>query len=193
MCCVVPPPTHSTDDDLPTLLYDANISLDSTDLDYSKSESVNSCENTQLVLPQYDGNVSVSSSCMESSLNCSTLSKVNEHCIPVVFGYRPTKVALDRGLPYWKRIRRDNKAIQGLSLPRISNYNMRSLIPKINNFAIDMEERESDISFLTEVWEKLENRKHQFKIEELLEIKGIQYKSTPRPGTKRGRRCYHCC
>ena len=63
---------------------------------------------------------------------------------------------------------------------------MRSLIPKINNFAIDMEERESDISFLTEVWEKLENRKHQFKLEELLEIKGIQYISTPRPGTKRG-------
>ena len=41
---------------------------------------------------------------------------------------------------------------------------MRSLIPEINNFALDMEERESDISFLTEVWEKLENRKHQFKL-----------------------------
>ena len=115
MCCVPPPPKHRTDDDLPTLLYD------STDLDSSKSESVNSYlvyksdENIQLVLPQYDGNVSVSSSCMESSLNCSTLSKVNESCIPVVFGYRPTKVTLDRGLPYWKSIRRDNKAIQWLT------------------------------------------------------------------------------
>ena len=31
----------------------------------------------------------------------------------------------------------------------------------------DMEERES---FLTEVWQKLENKKHQFKLEELFEL-----------------------
>ena len=48
---------------------------------------------------------------------------------------------------------------------------MRSLIPKLDNFAIDME-----------VWEKSENKKHQFKLEELLQLKGIQYISTPRPG-----------
>ena len=63
---------------------------------------------------------------------------------------------------------------------------MRLLIPKLNNFALDMNERESDIGFLTEVWEKLENKKHQFKLEELLHMKGIQYISTPRPGAKRG-------
>ena len=43
-----------------------------------------------------------------------------------------------------------------------------------------------DISFLSEIWEKKENLKHQASIEELLELKGIQYISTPRPGLKRG-------
>ena len=63
---------------------------------------------------------------------------------------------------------------------------MRSIFPKIGNFALDMIERESDISFLTEVWEKYENKKHQFRLEEMLEISGIKYISTPRPGAKRG-------
>ena len=49
-----------------------------------------------------------------------------------------------------------------------------------------MNERESDIAFLTEVWEKQENKKHQFRLEELLEMSGIKYISTPRPGAQRG-------
>ena len=49
-----------------------------------------------------------------------------------------------------------------------------------------MEERESDAVFLTEVWEKLENKKHQSKLEEMLELNGIKYISTPRPGAQRG-------
>ena len=49
-----------------------------------------------------------------------------------------------------------------------------------------MLEREGDISFLTEVWQKQENKKHQEKIEKMFEISGIKYISTPRPGTKRG-------
>ena len=77
--------------------------------------------------------------------------------------------------------------MQALSLPKISNYNMRSLIPKISNFSVDMDERAVDIAFLTEVWEKLENKKkHQSKLEQLLEIEGVKYISTPRPGAKRG-------
>ena len=63
---------------------------------------------------------------------------------------------------------------------------MRSFFPKCDNFARDMEERESDLSFLTEVWEKSEKKKHQFKLEELLEMRGIKYISTPRPGAQRG-------
>ena len=106
--------------------------------------------------------------------------------IKPVVGFRPPKVVLERGKMCLKRIRRDNRAIQALSLPKIVNYNVRSLMPKIGNFSLDMKERDLDISFLTEVWQKLENKKHQLKLEELLEMEGIQYISTPRPGTKRG-------
>ena len=56
---------------------------------------------------------------------------------------------------------------------------MRSLFLKIENFALDVHERESDLIFLTEVWEKLENKKHQFRLEEMLEMSGIKYISTP--------------
>ena len=40
--------------------------------------------------------------------------------------------------------------------------------------------------YLTEVWTKSENKNHQFKTEELFELKGLKYISTPRPGIKRG-------
>ena len=100
-------------------------------------------------------------------------------------GYRPTKVIYERPPIYRKTLRRDNKTIEALSLPRITNYNCRSLMPKIRSFAQDMIERESDISFLSEVWQKEENKKHKAKLEELLEISGIKYISTPRPGAKR--------
>ena len=88
--------------------------------------------------------------------------------------------------PSRKTLRRDKKTIQALTLPTISNYNMRSLFGKILNFSEDMNERLTDISFLTEIWEKKENKKHQFRLEELLELGGIKYISTPRPGTQRG-------
>ena len=31
------------------------------------------------------------------------------------------------------------------------------------------------ISFLSKVWEKSENKKHQFRIQELFELKGLKY------------------
>ena len=63
---------------------------------------------------------------------------------------------------------------------------MRSLFSKIENFLLDMQERFTDIGFLTEVWEQKENKKHQFKLEEMLELRGVKYISTPRPGAQRG-------
>ena len=63
---------------------------------------------------------------------------------------------------------------------------MRSLFSKIENFSLDMKERAGDISFLTEVWEKKEQKKHQKKLETMLEFGGIKYISTPRPGPQRG-------
>ena len=59
-------------------------------------------------------------------------------------------------------------------------------MPKCENFGIDMENRNCSLSFLTEVWQRSENKKHQFKIEELFELKGLKYISTPRPGARRG-------
>ena len=106
--------------------------------------------------------------------------------IPIQLGLRPAKVIIERPPSSRKTIRRDNKKVQALTLPKIANFNVRSLFPKIGNFALDMKERESDISFLTEVWEKKEKKKHQHKLEELLEINGIKYISTPRPGAQRG-------
>jgi hypothetical protein len=127
-------------------------------------------------------------------LNISTTSYISElenevdflHPIPTQIGYRPTSVITERPPHCRKTIRRDNKTFQALTLPKLTNYNMRSFFPKCDNFAQDMEERESDLSFLTEVWEKSEKKKNQFKLEELLEMRGIKYISTPRPGAQRG-------
>ena len=68
----------------------------------------------------------------------------------------------------------------------ISVYNARSLFPKINSLATDMHERKTDVTFISEIWEKLEKKKHQQKIEELFELKGIKYVSNPRRNGKRG-------
>ena len=107
--------------------------------------------------------------------------------IYVQTGHRPEKKYQVPRLPPVKRtIRRDNKVLQAISMPKMSCYNMRSLMPKIVNFGQDMEDRNCSISLLTEVWQKAENKKHQYKIEELFEMKGLKYISTPRPGTRRG-------
>ena len=67
--------------------------------------------------------------------------------IPVQVGYRPIKVIYERPLPSWKTIRRDNKTIQALTLPKIANYNMQSLFSNIRNFWLDILERPTDIGF----------------------------------------------
>ena len=59
-------------------------------------------------------------------------------------------------------------------------------MPKLNSFVDDMLDRNCQLSFLTEIWTKSENKSHQFKIEELYEMKGLKYISTPRPGARRG-------
>ena len=106
--------------------------------------------------------------------------------IATKLGHRPEKSEETRLPPVRIRIRRDNRTIQALTLPKVLNYNMRSFFSKIGNFSEDMLERSGDAAFLTEVWEKKENKKHQRKLEKMLEMAGIQYISTPRPGAQRG-------
>ena len=134
---------------------------------------------------QLDGNVSFSSSHSSFSEDVDTGSLPTY--ISVQIGHRPTNPIPNHRLPHARKtIRRDNKVLQAATLPKMSSYNMRSLMPKILNFGIDMEDRNCSLSFLSEVLEKSENKKHQFKIEELFELKGMKYISTPRPGTRRG-------
>ena len=136
--------------------------------------------NTSNQFLQLDGNLSLNSTFFEDEVN----PPINK--IPVQISHRPKIQIIERPPPARKTIRRDKKSIQALSLPNISSYNMRSLFGKIQNLSEDMNIRLTDISFLTEIWEKKENKKHQFKIEELLEMGGIKYVSTPRPGPQRG-------
>ena len=130
-------------------------------------------------MPQYDGNISFLS-------DLSDDSHVAGQTIPVHTGFRPQKQFQSRLRPVRATIKRNNKILQAVSLPKMSSYNMRSLMPKIQNFGTDMLERNCSLSFLSEIWEVSENKRHQFKIEELLEMKGLHYISTPRPGQKRG-------
>ena len=106
--------------------------------------------------------------------------------IPVIVGNRPTSTYSNAREPIRKTIKRSNALVEALSAPRISLYNVRSAWSKWNNIADDIEMRETDVCFLTEVWEMSENRNHQKAIESIFELRGIKYVSTPRPGARRG-------
>ena len=159
-----------------------------------ESFSCVSSDDSIFIMNQLDGNTSISSTYKyfldsSSSLNSESCSSSPGSKIPVITGFRPTKprnhesTFIHRSL---KTIRRDNKTVQCLSLPVVSNYNMRSIFPKLDSYAEDFHEREIGLSFLSEIWEKSLNKKHQYKLEEMFETKGIIYISTPRPGLKRG-------
>ena len=90
-----------------------------------------------------------------------------------------------QGVKYVKNIKVD-KISAALSLPIIASYNMRSIFPKINNFKIDMLERNISVAFVSEVWEQSENKEHRVEIDKMLEIDGLKYISTSRPSNKRG-------
>ena len=133
-------------------------------------------------MDHFDGNISI------SSFDTTVLSpEDSSSSIPVHIGYRPIfRPYSETRRPVLKVIRRDNKVVQAASLPRISSYNVRSFMPKVNSFAENILHRSCQLSFLTEIWTKSENRRHQFKIEELYEMKELKYISTPRPGARRG-------
>ena len=127
---------------------------------------------------QLDGNESLNSSVYTQT----TDSSFQHSSIPVIVSIRPPLEHLEKRNCFNRNIRKDDNLIEALNLPTFTVYNMRSLWSKVNNLAEDIIERSVDISFLSEVWEKKENPKHQSCIEEMLEIKGISYISTPRPG-----------
>ena len=68
----------------------------------------------------------------------------------------------------------------------MATYNVRSLFPKVGNFKIDMLERGISVSFISEIWEKSEDKEHIKHIETMLELDGLKYISTSRPNNKKG-------
>ena len=72
------------------------------------------------------------------------------------------------------------------NLPTVASYNCRSLFPKIESFKTDILERQIDVGFACEIWEKTENKVHRQEIEKMLELSGLKYISAPRPSTKNG-------
>ena len=131
---------------------DSNSDVHSSDCSFSSIRSSIS------VINQLDGNVSISSDESFSSKRPEKSMNQTPQSIPVIIGNCPppparTKEKYHRN-SVLKTLRRSNKAIQGLSLPVISNYNMRSLLPKLDFWAEDFEERSIGLSLLSEVWEK---------------------------------------
>ena len=53
-----------------------------------------------------------------------------------------------------KVIKRDNKVIQALNLPTISNLNPRPVYNKTNEFHTFVEQEEIDLLFMSESWER---------------------------------------
>ena len=147
------------------------------------SKICNSLPISQSIIPQLDGNMSMSSisSSLTSSDDSSSISILNEtHCsavnsIPVILGNRlPTNNRNEylRNPSCIKTLKRSNKTLQSISLPLISVYNMRSLLPKLDSFTQDFEDRATGLSILTEIWEKADDKRYQKKLEEIFEMKG---------------------
>ena len=106
--------------------------------------------------------------------------------IPVQLGHRPAPPPCEPRNPVRRTVQRSNKLVDALSAPLISLYNVRSAWSKWDSIAEDIDMRSTDMCILTEVWQKKENKRHQKCIESMLEMRGIKYVSTPRPGAKRG-------
>ena len=61
-----------------------------------------------------------------------------------------------------------DKITCALNLPTVATYNCRSIFPKLGNLKNDLIEREIDVGFMVEIWEKSESKNHQMLIEQML-------------------------
>ena len=180
-----PPPNCDQDDDHKAIIVTAQLNQLDGNMTFESDSSSSSMIGDESDPSDSSDNSDIEAAADQSiDIICPTVN-----VIPVYIGNRPLppRTHHSNNQPRFLRtLKRDNKALQGLSLPIISNYNMRSLLPKLDYFVEDFEERDIGLSFLTEIWEKSCNKKHQNKLQEMFEMKGILYISTPRPGLKRG-------
>ena len=122
--------------------------------------------------------------------NCSLLSFDLLSGIEIMIGNRPPK-----NYPEYERIsvrrniKRNNMFFEAYALPVFSLYNMRSVWSKLSNLVEDVQERNCDFSILTEVWESKCKKKHQEALEEVCQMEGFRYFSTPRRDSRRGGGC----
>ena len=113
--------------------------------------------------------------------------------IPVILGYRPYNSPRNiQRKPVRKTVRRDNRGELSLFLPNIAVYNHRSVWKKIKNFCLEFKEISVGVAFNSEIWERKESKKHKYKIDEMMEMEGIDYISTARPD-RRGGGCAITC
>ena len=180
------PSFHSSEASLSDLCDKTFQSNSKSDFHYTDSLVESTLTDTSSLINQLDGNVSLD---LDDSVDLDESLIKEENKIPVLLRPRTPPPPLILPQPVFRvltTLRRSNKVLQSSSLPIVVQYNIRSLLPKLSSWAEDFQERSVGVAFLTEVWEKATNNKHQDKLEELFEMKGILYISTPRPGRKRG-------
>ena len=142
-----------------------------------------------LIIPQIDGNIS-----LDSSINSSDDEAVPLGCqIQTQIGFRPPYVHHQRPPPVLLPIQKTTGTFTS-SMPTVAIFNARSLFPKLTSLITDIKERSVDICCVSEIWEdnkkkrkrKRRRRSQRFRIEEMLELEGIQYISTPRRNRRGG-------
>ena len=136
--------------------------MDSKSLVESESESI--CTDSDII--QLDG-------------NCSVLSSSDSN-------YVSNNLANSENLSESGDSAKSDKITASLHLPTIATYNCRSVFPKIESLKTDLKERAIDVSFLTEIWEQKQSKIHQYEVEKMLELMGLQYISTARSPNRKG-------
>ena len=81
----------------------------------------------------------------------------------------------------------NDRVAMSADLPTIAATNMRSIFPKLRNFAEDMLMRGITVSLISESWDKQKrSKKVQYEVERIFERSGLKFISCPRPSNKRG-------
>ena len=148
---------------------DGNISINSS---FTDSSSISSNVSSVETFDEFRDSGSTLSS--EESFLEEYLEN-EEYPIPVIVNNTPKKQSNppawydenppqehEKRNPVKKVIKRDNRLKKSSVLPVIAVANLRSLVPKIRNFAKDVHERGIGVGLLTEVWQRIDKKKHIF-------------------------------
>ena len=162
----------------PFCQLDGNMSFASSESDYDD------CEPIPVSPPPYRSH-------LDPTLSSPVPAVSNN--IKVMIGNRPARAVPNQPrVPCRKTIKRDNRGKLALYLPNIAVYNHRSIWKKLNNFCLEFRELDMGVAFHSEIWEKKESKKHKHKIDEMFEMEGISYISTPRPNRRGGGSAITC-